>query len=713
MVLTALPSALAVELPNDGIPALISADEIIYDENLNLVTARGNVEVSQDDRIVIADLITYAIDTEVVTASGNVTLLDPSGEIVFAEYAEISGGLREAFIRDIRVLLTDRSRMAGANAQRSAGRYNILNKGVFSPCELCRDDPSRAPLWQLKADQIVHDETDKVIEYYDAWMEIYGVPVLYTPYFSHPDPTVKRKSGFLAPGFGGSDTLGTTITVPFFWVISDDKDVTLEPIFTTEQGIVMAADYRQRFVTGELRFKSSATFADRTTRSNKLKENAFRGHVESKGRFNIDETWRWGFDLNRATDDTYLRVYDLSGEAVLESEAFVEGFRGRNYGRARVASFQGVRAGDDNGLSPIIAPMLEYSMVSEPGVAGGIYRLDSNILALTRVDGQDTRRASVTGSFELPYTGSSGEIITLSAGLQADAYWTDGDDPNSNVVNSANAGGNEFAGRIFPQATLRWQYPWVQANETWQQVVEPIVQIVASPNDFNPNDAPNEDSLGFEFDDTNIFNANRFPGTDLVDSGTRVDYGMRWSGETFDIGNIEAFVGQSVRITGQEESDELFNNGSGLESRLSDIVGRVRLDPDPNFGLLYRFRLDKENLKPRRSEIIASIGPPALRLSLDYLFLDSEASNNQFADREEALVGISSRLTEHWRVAVTHRRDLEADRNLSSRFTLTYSDECFLIQGAIARKFFRDGDLEPEDSFFVRVSFKHLGQFGN
>ena len=106
--------------------------------------------------------------------------------------------LAEGFVRDIRVLLTDQSRLAAADAKRVAGNKTTFRRGVFSPCELCEDDPDRAPLWQLKAQRVVHDQEDQTIRYYNAWMEMFGIPVIYTPYLEHPDPTVKRKSGFLS-----------------------------------------------------------------------------------------------------------------------------------------------------------------------------------------------------------------------------------------------------------------------------------------------------------------------------------------------------------------------------------------------------------------------------------------------------------------------------------------------------------------------------------
>ena len=251
-------------LPNAGgdQPSLITADSITYDETLGIVTARGSVEISQDDRVLVADTISYNTNTDVVIATGNVALLEPSGDVVFADYMEVTGDLREGFVRDIRILMADQSRMAAVSGVRTGGDRTELSKTVYSPCELCKQDPTRAPLWQLKADRVVWDQTKKTVTYRDAWLEFFGVPVFYTPYFQHPDPTVKRQTGFLAPGFGNSEQLGAQFEIPYFIVLSDTSDVTLTPIITTKQGVVGLVEYRQRFETGYLELEGSATGAD-------------------------------------------------------------------------------------------------------------------------------------------------------------------------------------------------------------------------------------------------------------------------------------------------------------------------------------------------------------------------------------------------------------------------------------------------------------------
>ncbi|MDD9917142.1 MAG: putative LPS assembly protein LptD, partial [Rhodospirillaceae bacterium] len=297
-ILIAAASAAAAQL--SGAPAVIQADTVTHDQELGNVVAKGNVEISQDQRILFADTVTYNQKTNTVTASGNVILLEPTGDTLFAEYVELGDDMRDGVIEQIRVLLADDSRFAAVRGKRKGGIKTTLTKAVYSPCKVCEDDPEKAPLWQLKASTIVHDQNAREIRYQNARLEMYGVPVAYTPFFSHPDPTVKRKSGFLTPSFGLSGNLGAFIQIPYFWAIDESQDATFSPIYTRDEGVVFAGEYRRRFNAGEFEISGSVAEADRnigTDFTEDVRRNEIRGHIFSKGRYEIDRTWRTGIDV--------------------------------------------------------------------------------------------------------------------------------------------------------------------------------------------------------------------------------------------------------------------------------------------------------------------------------------------------------------------------------------------------------------------------------
>jgi len=692
----------AVLGPNE---ALLTADEVSFDQNSNVIRAIGRVEIVFGQRILMADIVTYDRRNDTVTATGNVSLLEPSGDVLFADRVALTNNLQEGLVEQIRVLMTDRTRIAAHSGVRTGGNRTRFRRAVFSPCELCTDAPERAPLWQITARTVVHDQEAQQITYNHAFMEIYGLPVFYTPYFSHPDPTVERKPGFLAPTYRSSSILGTGIEVPYFWVIAGDKDATLAPIFYSDVAPVLQTQYRQTFNSGYVDINASATNPERLEGNAKVPGNEFRGHVESIGRFDINETWRWGFNANRSTDGTYLRRYELSsfqnGQS-LTSNAFIEGFRGRNYAAANTYFYQGLRAEDRQETIPLILPVLDYRHVGLPGSRGLRTEADANLLILQRDDGTDSRRLALRGEVTLPYTAPAGDIYTLRADMKVDAYHAD------NIVNPDNSAlvNEGFSGRVFPQVSMEWRYPFVRRKPTSREIIEPIAEVIIAPTGGNPADIPNEDSQAFEFSAANLFSGNRFPGFDRVETGPRVNYGLRY-GLYADSGiNATAMVGQSYRL----HKDSVFPEVSGLSDHVSDIVGRINLDLPGIASVTYRARFNKDDLTARRSELLTSFGPSRLRTNINYSFYEAD-NQSEFLDREELSGSVVSSVTDYWSVFVRHRRSLVDDGgSLTSGFGAVYHDECFQVELSLDRNFMVDRDLQPDNTLFFRIVFKHLGQ---
>lgn len=688
-------------------PLLLQSDALEYDQESDVVTASGSVEVTQGERILKAQRIVYRRATGLVTAEGEVVLLEPNGDVLFADRVEVTEDLREGVIEQIRIRLADDSRFAAVSGRHIGGRRTELRRAVYSPCELCEEDPSRAPLWQLKAENVVHDKVAKDIEYEDVFLEMWGVPVLYTPYFVHPDPTVERRSGFLAPTFGSDSDLGLTFQQPYYFAIAPNEDATFAPILLSEENPVAVGEYRRLFSFGKLEVDGSFGFLDQketnaTTGQLEERQDRFRGHIKANGDFSIDENWRTGFQLYRATDDTYLRKLDFDNEGTLRSEAFAEYFEARSYGVITASTVQELRSDVDNDSTPTVLPNASYSFVSETGGWGDFWTFDANALALHRTGKPESRRLSLSGGWHLPMATDGGHLFDLSLTARGDLYSVEG------YLRPDGTTADGITGRLYPQATVSWRYPLVRPGFDGTVLFEPTVALVAAPDDLNPDDIPNEDSTNFEFDDSNLFAANRFPGLDRVEGGQRIDYGVKtaWFGDGG--ARAEVFIGQSLRASDKE----IFPQGSGLRDELSDIVGRVEAAPTDWLDILYRFRLDTDDLSVPRSEVGFGIGTPALRLTGDYVLLDSAdaAGTELFRRREQVQATISSQLTDHWRVYGAHRRDLAADEPLEYRFGIGYVDECFIFDASYTRSYTDDREVEDSEKILFRLVFRNLGE---
>jgi LPS-assembly protein len=689
----------------DQEPIVFMADELRVDQDLSLVVAKGNVEIAQGRRRVLADTVTYNQRTDMITAAGNVSLLEPTGEVIFANYVELTDQMNDAFAREIRMIMTDRARLAGNTGRRTGGNRTELRKGVYSPCDLCREDPTRAPTWQLKAGSVVHDETQKTIEYRDAVLEFDGIPVLYTPYLSHPDPTVKRLSGFLPPILGNSTNLGFNATVPYFWAISRDKDFTFAPIFTTEAGTVAAGEYRQRFSFGDLNVRGSIVddFIPTTTPTGGTgTREGVRAHIAANGRFDIDETWRSGFDVNRATDQTYLRKYRYGGyETALISRGFVEGFQPRSYLTAQAYSFYPLRAFQDPDQQPIVLPVMDYNWVGQPDGWGGRWALDANVQNLWRADGSDASRTSLGTEWRLPLFGPLGTAWTFTAGVRGDAYRI------GDFVEPDGSEKNGFEGRVYPQVALEARWPFIRRAGNFTQLIEPIVGVYAAPNGLNHSDQiPNDDSVSFDYSENHLFVRDRFSGFDRVDDGQRVDYGLRAAVHGDGGGYSQVIIGQSYRL----QSSTPFPAGAGLDDRVSDVVGRLTVSPIDGIAFLYRFRLDHQDLSVERQEAAIGFGPENLRVSLGYL--DLPPIQGEIERREQIEAAVALGLTRYWRLALSTTRDLTGSETgtLNSAAHAVYQDECLAFTITVAQTGTQDRDVAPGTTIFFSIALKNLGE---
>ncbi len=696
-LLGALPCA-AVAQPIEEPPLTFQADNISYNQSDNTVTAEGNVEAVYAGRILIAKRVIYQQTSGLVTAQGDVALTDTDGSTMFADSAELTDDLREGVIRGIRLKMANNTNMAANTATRSAGNETELDHAIYTPCKICTEHPGHDPTWQIRAGKVRHDQAAKRITYRNAYFDAFGVPVFYTPYFSHADPSVKHKSGLLVPSFSSSTDLGTVIEAPYYWSIDASRDLTISPMFTSREGPVLKGEYRARLPRGRLELSGSGTHADqRDEFDRKTGEKITRGHINSRGRFALNPYDIWGFDVERSTDDTYLKRYNISGDDTLTSRLFTEHTSGRDFGAIDFMLFQGLNREDDPGQTPMILPLMQYSAMSNPSATGGRFNISGNALVLRRSEGQDTHRVSVTAGWQRNYVSGLGEVYTVFSDMRGDVYYVD------NIA--TNPGTSEFTGRALPQVGVEWRLPVTKYTDGVSQVIEPIAQLIYSPYGGNPKGIPNEDSGSFEFDGTNLFSPTRFPGTDRWEGGPRANLGAKWGAYGPNGGYVNVLFGQVWRL----KEDSTFAPETGLDTQRSDYVGSIAVSPAPWFDILHRFRLDRDDFGYRRSEVELLAGPDALQLGFTYTRLSRELTDAALTSREEVTAGLSSQITDHWSARTFTRRDLSNNSSIESEAGVFYGDECIEYGLFYDRRFTRDRDIEPSTTIGFKINLRTLG----
>jgi LPS-assembly protein len=730
-------------------PVVLRADEIEYDEQLALTVARGHVEISQNGETLLADTVTYGQRTDTITASGHVTLTQPTGEIMFANYMELRDAMTQGFATNVRMLLSDRSRLAANTMRRTNGNHEELIRGVYSPCDLCKRDPTAPPEWQLEAREIDHNERQKLVEFRDATMEIYGWPVFYSPYMSFPDPTVKRASGFLTPAFGGSNTLGAHAAIPYFLVLGPDKDLTIDPRFSTKAGQLLDLEYRENFGNGMIDWSGSINYSNPISVNGTPPGtgNQVRGNINATSQFDLNDTWRTGLDIQRVSDQSYLLEFGY-GNPLLNAEishGYLEGFEPRGLTTVDTYAFQPLLPGLSESTQPIVLPEINQDWQSEPDALGGRWNLNANLLDIARQVGTQTRRLSLGSEWERVFEDGIGGQYKFTASLRGDGYWVNNLSQISNPdlpsgyfsvdgMPPSEPTATSFAtARAFPQVGLQWSYPLVHPGGAVTPLIEPIAAVYAAPNGGNQYRIPDEDSLSFEYDDTDLFRPDRLAGYDILDTGQRVDYGLKLGLYDNSGGSYHMLIGQSYRL----ETNPFLPLGSGAEQKLSDVVGRVVLSPNSYLDLIYRFRFGGNDLANQGQQVSISTGPTNLRLSATYILVPPEppsevavnpltGQNVLYGKQEQLTFSATAQLTRYWSLQGSETLNLTNSTNLvngvatpesnnSSLYaTLSaiYQDECMAFVGQITQSGITNGAVTPGVSVLFSVVFKNLGEVG-
>ena len=711
-----------VQPMNPSAPVYYQADAASYDRDQGVITLNGHVEIWQGERDLRADKVTYDRNTGVAAAAGHVVLLDPTGQVLFAEYAELSQGMKDGVLTNMRAQLAENGRLAANGARRVNAQVNELSRVIYTTCNVCQQHPDEAPLWDIRARSAVQDLANKRIEYQDAVVDIYGVPVAYFPYFTHPDPSAKRASGLLVPSFGVSKYLGAFVEVPYYWVIDGATDATIAPVLATKSGPALDMQFRHVFNNGTMTVNASvANF-----------NNQMAGDLFANGQFAIDDEWRWGFDLQRATSIDYMQSFQVSGiNEVLTSQVYLEGFGQGSYSRLDARAYQGLMGNVVTATLPYVLPRYQYSFVGEPDALGGRLSADAEAFNVLRQVGTNTQRESLQLDWERPATGALGDLWKLVLHVDSAVYTSHQMDQMptwgpQNVASTAQA---------MPTLAVDMNWPLQRDAGSWgTQVLEPIMQLIAAPQGsayglartangttYVNTLVPNEDSLDFDFTDANLFSLNRFSGVDRLEGGMRANVALHGAWYFPDKEQVDAQIGQGFRT----HTAAVFPVGSGLNQTATDIVSHFNYMPNPWIDITTRQRFDHTNYALRYADVVTSGGPSWLRMNAGYLYSSfnpyayydtvptGSLLTNPLTDRQrnEVSFGVATHYG-RWRLSANARRDVALGKMVEAGVTGAYEDECFIFNAQFYRRYISINGDNGASTILFQVTLKTVGTFG-
>ncbi|MGL4441828.1 MAG: LPS-assembly protein LptD [Bosea sp. (in: a-proteobacteria)] len=705
---------------------LIEAKQLVYNNDKNTVEALGDVQIFYQGRTLEANRVVYNRETKRVFAEGNARLTEANGQVVTGSKFDLTDDFRDGFIDTLRTENPDKSRFAAPRGERSAGDTVSFTTGTYTACEPCKDNPEKPPLWQVRSQRIIHKGDEKTIYFEGSTLEFAGIPVAYIPYFWSPDSTVKRQTGFLAPTIYSSTQLGFGVGTPFFWNLAPNYDLTITPTFFSRQGFLGSAEWRHRLVNGAYTIRGSGIFQSDPTAFDAAPigagTNKFRGSIETFGHFDINDKWRFGWDLAGSTDRYFYNNYRMRSHALtatffreITSSVYLNGQSENAWFDVRGYHFRPLNYTEWQKQQPIIHPSLEYNKRFEgPGWLGGEVAFDANVISLSREQsafqtiptagsgpdgklpfstsrylasnsvasyyegcfiynktecllrgvGGSTNRASVSLSWRRQMIDPIGQVWTPFVGARADAFYTTLNSGGINNDFQRSFGVREGSStRFMPLMGLSYAYPLVISAASGNHVISPSAQIIIRPNETNIGRTANEDAQSMVFDDTNLFQWNRFSGYDRNEGGSRLTYGLNYTG-TFDNGSyVNALFGQSYHLAGLNSytvSDSV-NSGAntGLDKRKSDYVARLSVAPSSYGSVVAKARFDEKDFSAKAIEVSANVRLGPAYATATYARLDAQPDRAQPFRREGISLGGGVKFAEYWTAYGTVTYDLD------------------------------------------------------
>ena len=681
LVIAVVPARSLAQEVDPQRPVALLADSIFFDNNTRDLIASGNVQVFYEGSILQANRIIYNDVTGEIRAPDGLTLQTEGDTVLFADAAELTTDLRDGLITGARGRIAGALQIAAGAAARREDRYNVLSKVVASTCVVCAAYP--VPIWQIRADRVVHDEETKIVHYEYAVFDAFGIPVRYLPYFQHPDPSVERATGLLFPEFRNSDRYGYGVKLPVFINLGPSQDATITPFFMTREDLILEGQYRRRFDTASIDLDGSLTAADLVDGDD------LRYHLFTDARYTLPFGATARLSLQNVSDDSYLRQFGFSSTDRLTSRIVLEQYGDRGFWRTEGTYYTSLRDDEPQSELPIVLPDAEVRKVFRLGMFGNT-ELRASSVVLTRDVGRDVRRLSLGSGWEKSEIVGPGLILRAFGSLDGDLYQVE-NDPDLE---------EDPVGRLRPIGGAEVRFPLARESETLTQIIEPVAQLVLAGNDNRNSLIPNEDSLLVEFDSTNLFSDNRFPGTDRFEPGSRLNLGLRYEALLNSGIAVTASVGQVLR----QEPVDLFAPGTGLSDTQSNYV----VTGDVTLGARFRVAgalLTDDSGNISRNEASLSYRGAKTRLGGTYIFLTEDDTADSTGDRSELRLDAERDIGSGWIFSASARRNLSDDRFIEAGGGVSWGNECARFFFSVSRDYTRSDTVEPttEYSFTVRL----------
>tara|TARA_B110001452_G_scaffold250042_1_gene237990 strand:- start:151 stop:2541 length:2391 start_codon:yes stop_codon:yes gene_type:complete len=671
---------------------LIKSQNIFYYTDKKIIKSQTKSSIEDNENnYFFAESFTYTLNDSLIKLN-NVKLVDFEKNIVQIEKAYLNLISKKLIGKDLSIDFNNKSfnknnepRLKGNTISIKENKTEIT-KGVFTTCKK-NDD---CPPWQFSAKEVMHDKKKKTIYYKNAWLKIYDKPVFYFPKFFHPDPTVKRQSGFLMPSFQDSTSLGLSLNVPYYTVISDSKDFTITPRFYNEKVLIQS----------EIRSVSSKSnnildFSFVAEKNNSASKSHFFSKASQKLDFNNFDESNLSVQLQHASNNTYLKTYKLKSPIIneissLTSSVGISAYREDLSFDTNFQVYENLTVEKNSDKFEFIYP--SYDLLK---------RFNNS----TKLNGDFL--VSSSGYIKNYNTNVYEKVLINDFIFNSSPLFTEsGFKNNYNLilknVNSDSTNSTKYKTSrdhdFLSIAEYNSSYPLKKENINYNDILKPKLSLKYSPN--NSKDMRSDDR---RIDINNIFSTNRLSAEDTVEGGASLTYGVEYL-KTDKVSEKDMFGAKIANIFRLEENKNLPRNSS-LGNKTSDIVGGLDFNPNDIIKIDYNFSIDND-LSYKNYELLSSqITVNNFVTTFEYLNDNNAASNKSYLSNKTAyFLDDSNKL--QFEVRENKKTKLTEFYNLIYQYT----NDCLTAAIEYNKNYYSDKDLRPDENIFLKLTIIPFGQ---
>jgi LPS-assembly protein len=695
----------------------ISADKIVYNKANQLLKTFGNSKFSDSKkRTLTADNFEYDLEKKIISAQNKVKFLDNYKNIYYFSRLNADDKFDEIIGYDLNSDLNkekfqSKDKFNAFVEPKLSGKevsikdnITIIKDGKFTSCKSTNEEEG-CPFWNLNANLVTHDKENKKITYKNATLDLNNIPILYTPYFSHPDPSVKREAGFLAPSFGSlSSDIGSIIKIPYFYPISQSADFTVSPIYYFKQNPLLLGEYREKYKNGDLSIEGSFTQGYKTISSTQTdgSRNHLFGNLNLNFADKILDQSEFNAKIQRINNPTYLRVNKINStddgfkrnlvkenETKLTNEIYLNSFGKNESLNFKTTTYQNI-------INTKTSDQYEYLL---PEIAYSKYDLMSNnnlnLTSSFRVLNANTNQNKTTFINNLDYSTTESYNTNLGIGYKFITrinninYYSDYKTPNENLNSQIN-----------PVVGLDTSLPFAKLSKESEQYLIPRILTRYSPGKMT-NAKSNDTTL----DADNLFLINRMNSDELIEKDLSFNIGLDWMWKEKVINkNKPAEAGISIGQVIKFNEDPDMPTKSSLQNKNSDIVTKVNYLSPGNFDVTLKNTLDNGFNHVYYNDLNLKTFLKQGEVNFNFYEKNSHIGNERYAK-----ANLTSYLTDNTKLTISTDRNLKTETTNSHKLGIENENECIRYGFYFQKNYSSDKDLKPATSVFFGVTLLPFG----